>query len=80
MTDFEKVTDYLMTIAAGRGIYALELLDVFMTEMKLHGSTTDEHPLKEPMEMLDIYVTWTKKDEAAFLIYFGNECMKRLEG
>lgn len=79
MTDFEKVSDYLISISVGRGLYAMELIDVSMDEMKFHGSADDNYTSDKAKEMLSIYSSWSEKDEAAFLIYFGSECMKRLE-
>jgi len=66
MSDFEKVTHELIVNSIGKGLYPITAIRDISTR-----SVSDE--------AWKIYHGWNEKEEAAFLIYFGSECMKRLK-
>ncbi|WP_407886013.1 hypothetical protein [Levilactobacillus sp. N40-8-2] len=66
MTEFEKVTKELIEWSVGKGFYPIEMI------MEISTASLSDDTWK-------IYNSWTENEEAAFLIYFGSECMKRLK-
>lgn len=65
-SEFEKVTASLMVSSVGNGFYPIEMVEGIFEPS---GSS----------EAWDIMQKWTEKEEAMFLIYFGEACMKMLE-
>lgn len=78
-TDFQKVSDYLLVLSIGVGLYPMKIIGEFMRDSNF--SDEDDQPLDMgvPDDIKTIYQSWTEKEEAAFLIYFGDVCMRELE-
>lgn len=79
MTDFEKVAAYLLVLSIGMGVYPMQMIYELIQDLNHEDKDDAWSGFDAPDDVRDIYESWTEKDEAAFIIYFGNECMKRLE-
>ncbi|WP_143463243.1 hypothetical protein [Levilactobacillus enshiensis] len=76
-SDFQKLSDYLIILSVGVGLYPIEILGEFMRDLK-QSENNQAMDMGVPEDIRRIYKDMTEKDEAAFLIYFGNECMREM--
>lgn len=76
-SDFQKLSDYLIILSVGVGLYPIEMLDEFMRDLK-QGEDNRSMDVGVPENIRQIYKDMTEKDEAAFLIYFGDACMREM--
>lgn len=76
-SDFQKLSDYLMILSIGMGLYPIEILGEFMRDMK-QSENNQAMDMGVPEDIRHIYEGMTEKDEAAFLIYFGDACMREM--
>lgn len=76
-SDFQKLADYLIILSVGIGLYPIEILGEFMRDLE---QSEDSQPMDMgvPDDIRHIYTGMTEKDEAMFLIYFGDACMRKM--
>lgn len=77
-SDFQKLSDYLMILSVGMGLYPIEILGEFMRDMK-QNEDNQAMDVGVSEDIRHIYKGMTEKDEASFLIYFGDACMREME-
>lgn len=76
-SDFQKLADYLIILSVGIGLYPIEILGEFMRDMK-QSEDDQAMDVGVPEGIRQIYEDMTEKDEAMFLIYFGDACMRKM--
>lgn len=81
MSDFEKVTAYLFSLENKNvGLFPFNLLGEWvMRLLDADKPWFEQSKPQVPEEITNIVELWQDNEQAAFLIYFGNECMKRLD-
>ena len=76
-SDFQKLADYLIILSVGVGLYPIEILGEVMHDMK-QSENNQAMDMGVPDDIRQIYKGMTEKDEAMFLIYFGDACMREM--
>lgn len=80
-SDFEKLSKYLLRESLDHsfdsGIYPLLAIQLMGENCDNRGELPESDSEKEA---LNIAQSLSRKEEAAFLIYFGYVCMRELEG
>lgn len=77
-SDFQKLSDYLIILSVGVGLYPIEILGEFMRDLK-QSEDNQSMDVGVPEDIRRIYKGMTEKDEGSFLIYFGDACMREME-
>lgn len=77
MSDFEKVTAFMLENFSHGQPYEETPLD-YISDLQ-DEVYYPQIPTAKRNEAVKIYEAWSPRTEAAFLIYFGNECMNRIK-